>query len=419
MKVILDAPILTQSGYGEHSRLVFRALQQIEGVDIYINPLNWGKTGWISDDTEELQRIEDGIKNMATAIRNSKNTNQDIDFDLQVQVGIPSEFVKKAPYSICVTAGIESDRISPEWVMQTHKGIDKIIVPSNHAAKGFKETSFEVSDEANNLKTILSCNDIPISVVPYPVKMFNNTKHLDFNIKTKFNFLSIGLLGTRKNLHNLIDWFIKEYKDDEDTGLILKVSKSSGSVIDKEKTRESLDTILSKHKDRKCKIYLLHGDLSEEEIHSLYLRDDIHAYVTTTHGEGYGLPIFEAAYSGMPVIATNWSGHLDFLSAPYKESGKIKNKDLFAKIDFELKEIPSEAIWDKILIKESKWAYPKENSFRSQIRKVKQSYGMYKKWSKALKEHLAETHNVGKITEQLKNEILESFKQNETKGEAK
>ena len=41
MKVLLEAPILTQSGYGEHSRLVFEALKKIEGTELYINPLNW------------------------------------------------------------------------------------------------------------------------------------------------------------------------------------------------------------------------------------------------------------------------------------------------------------------------------------------------------------------------------------------
>ena len=42
----------------------------------------------------------------------------------------------------------------------------------------------------------------------------------------------------------------------------------------------------------KCKVYLLHGDLNEEEMHSLYLDEKIHALVTLTHGEGFGLPIF-------------------------------------------------------------------------------------------------------------------------------
>ena len=62
MKVLLEAPILTQSGYGEHSRLVFRALQK-EGVEVYTNPLSWGRTSWITKFDRERERIEKSINN--------------------------------------------------------------------------------------------------------------------------------------------------------------------------------------------------------------------------------------------------------------------------------------------------------------------------------------------------------------------
>ena len=53
--------------------------------------------------------------------------------------------------------------------------------------------------------------------------------------------------------------------------------------------------------------------MSDEEMNSLYKHPNIHAYTTITHGEGFGLPIFEAACSGLPVIAPAWSGQVDFL----------------------------------------------------------------------------------------------------------
>ena len=55
--------------------------------------------------------------------------------------------------------------------------------------------------------------------------------------------------------------------------------------------------------------------MSEEEIHGLYTHEKIKCYITTTHGEGFGLPIFEAAYSGMPIVAPAFSRHLDFIYA--------------------------------------------------------------------------------------------------------
>ncbi len=408
MKILLEGPILTQSGYGEHTRLVFRSLNAQDGLELYVNPLNWGTTGWISDDSLERRQMDNSIRNYGLLTNEARQQNTQPSFDLQVHVGIPNEFQKKAPYSICVTAGIETDRVSPEWIIQTHRGIDKIIVPSTHAATGFTETTFEIIQEDKNIKSLMSCKDIPIEVVPYPVKSIN-IENLDLTLDTEFNFLSVALLGPRKNLENLIRWFVEEFNEDETVGLILKVSRSSGSLMDKEHTREILKSLLAKYPDRKCKVYFLHGDLTEGELHSLYLRDDIHAYVTTTHGEGYGLPIFEAAYSGLPIIATNWSGHLDFLSAGFKEAGKIREKQLFAKVDYELKEIQKQAVWDKLLIKESKWAYPKEKSFKSQMRKVKQNYGMYKKWAIALKENIQTEYEENKIISLMRKEILSHY----------
>ena len=53
-KILLKAPLLTRSGYGEQSRFALRSLRSREDLfDIYIQPLTWGETSWINDETEE------------------------------------------------------------------------------------------------------------------------------------------------------------------------------------------------------------------------------------------------------------------------------------------------------------------------------------------------------------------------------
>jgi glycosyltransferase involved in cell wall biosynthesis len=141
--------------------------------------------------------------------------------------------------------------------------------------------------------------------------------------------------------------------------------------------------------------------MSEEEIHCLYNNSKVKAYYTTTHGEGYGLPIFEAAYSGLPVIATGWSGHLDFMKSD--KNKKIK----FAKIDFELKEIQKEAVWKDIIPEGSKWAYPKERSIKNQLEKVYKNHGMYKKWALSLQEEILENYSRDKVLKMMYNSIFE------------
>lgn len=402
-KILLEAPILTQSGYGEHSRLVFRSLLKSADLDVYVNPLNWGNTGWITSYGEERSQIEECIRKFSEYIETSKINNENMSFDKQVFVGILSEFQKRAEESICVTAGIETDTVSSSWLLAANKGVSKIIVPSEHAKSSFENTSYEISYTDRDDKNILKCL-CPVDVVPYPVKKIES-KDIDLQLDTDFNFLSIALLGPRKNLENMILWFCEEFKEDN-VGLVLKTGVSKGSVIDRFATTEHLKRVIaSASKDRKCKVYLLHGDLSEQEMHSLYTRDDIHCYVTSTHGEGYGLPIFEAAYSGLPIIATNWSGHLDFLSGEYKEGKKKKIKKLFSKVDYELHAIHPSIAWEGVLEKDSRWAYPKEKSLKEQMRKNFQNYHMYKKWALTLKEQLLESHT----TERVESMMLESI----------
>ena len=60
-------------------------------------------------------------------------------------------------------------------------------------------------------------------------------------------------------------------------------------------------------------VYLLHGDLLAEEMNYLYNHPKVKCFISLTHGEGYGRPLQEATMTGLPVIASNWSGHLDFL----------------------------------------------------------------------------------------------------------
>mgnify|MGYP002628295261 CR=1 FL=1 len=410
MKILLEAPILTQSGYGEHSRVVYQSLKD-KGYDIYINPLNWGNTSWTrSEDEEEIGKL---IVNFHKYMKESKDQNKNPEFDMQIHVGILNEFQKKGKYSVCVTAGIETDRVSSAWLIKTHQGVDKIIVPSTHSRKTMTEVSYEVENKKTSEKTVLRCA-CPVDVVPYPVKEFASAP-IEIDIDTDFNFLSVALLGPRKNLENSIKWFLEEFKEEPNVGLIVKTAISKSSLIDRRATIRHIKDILANHKNSKCKVYLLHGNMTPGEINSLYSNSKVKAFTTATHGEGYGLPVFEAAYNGIPVIATDWSAHLDFLSGPYKEAGKIKEKKLFARVDYKMGEIPKHVIWKDILIEGAQWAYPIEASYKTQLRKVYKNYGMYKKWAKALKDRILETHRAQAVYENMYQSLVPLEMRSETK----
>ena len=122
----------------------------------------------------------------------------------------------------------------------------------------------------------------------------NRKKYQDFNPRYDFNFLCVSQMGPRKNLENTIKWFVEEFIDQE-VGLVLKQILRSNCIMDKEAVEGELKAILAAYPDRKCSVSLLHGDLSNKQMRALYTHDKVKAMVNISHGEGFGLPLFEAA----------------------------------------------------------------------------------------------------------------------------
>ena len=299
------------------------------------------------------------------------------------------------------TAGIETTKVAPLWVEKSNM-MDLVIVPSQHSKDTLVNTTYEITMQQTG-QVIPDYRCVTnVEVVSYPVKQFLNLD-LNLDLKTDFNFLSIAQWGPRKNIVNSIQWFIEEFIDQE-VGLIVKTNLSKNSILDKNHSLHAIKNILAqeKYKDRKCKVYLLHGDMTDQEIHQLYRNPKIKAFVSTTHGEGFGLPLFEAAYEGMPVIAPNWSGHVDFLNMPSKnKKDKVKNKPMFAKVDYSLAPVQEQAVWEGVIQKDSKWAYADQGSYKIRMREVFKDYGRFKKQATQLKKYLNKN-----LTSKIQNEKI-------------
>jgi len=353
-KILLKGPLLTRSGYGEQSRFALRALRSREDLfDIFIQPLKWGHTSWLFEINEERMWIDKIIEKTIAHIQQGGG------FDMSLQVTIPNEWEKLAPVNIGYTAGIETNKVSPIWLQKGNEKIDKIITISKHSKDVYRGTS-AIAKNNQTGQEIDYRLETPIEHVGYPVKKFDNLPKLDIEMSTSFNFLAVAQFGPRKNLTNTVKWFIEEFKD-EDVGMVLKTNIAKNSVIDRETIFKDLTKYLSAFPDRKCKLYLLHGDMTDEEMHALYRHPQIDAFLALPHGEGFGLPIFEAIYSGLPVVATGWSGHLDYL---IDEEGT----EQFYNVAFDLQPVQKEVVWDNIIIKESMWAYPREQSAKEKMR---------------------------------------------------
>ena len=385
-KILVTGPILSRSGYGEHARFLMRALRKYEGklFEIYANNTGWGRTSWQFRDTDERKWL-DHIIGKTVAFQNGGGT-----YDISAQVTIPNEWQQLAPINIGVTAGIEVDRVSPAWIEKSEL-VNKIIVVSNHSKQVYERTSYSVRNEQTGVDIPDYRCRKPIDVVHYPIKSFEKADPgIDF--ETNFNFLLVAQWGPRKAVGETLKGFLEEFEDNPDVGLVLKTFSMNNSHMDELETEHKIKAILKHHPDRKCKVYLIHGSMSEEELHSLYIHPKIKALVSLTHGEGFGLPLFEAAYSGLPIIAPEWSGHLDFLTMPVadKKKKKTKIKPMFATVDYTLRPIDEANVWPGVLEKESMWCYSEPVSYKQRLRQMYSDHTRHVGHAKKLKKHVLE-----------------------------
>ena len=337
--------------------------------------------------------------------RESGYISQGGQFDMSLQVTIPNEWEKLAPINIGVTAGIETTKVSPQWIEKSFL-MDKILTISEHSKWSYENTKYEAENSMTKELIEASCQT-PIEVVHYPVMQHEPAK-LDLELTTDFNFLCVAQWSPRKNVQQLVKCYVEQVKDNENVGLVLKMNLAKNSLIDRLHVVNKVQNFLHDLPERKCKIYVLHGYMTDKEMSGLYNHPKIKALVTTTHGEGFGLPIFESAYYGLPVIAPDWSGHLDFLYEPKKDKkGKVKNKPMFSRVSYTLQNIDPSTVWEGVLQADSKWAVPEDGSIKIAMRDLYEDHGRFKKRATELKKWVCKEFAMEKQYEKYVSSISE------------
>ncbi len=380
-RLLFVGPVLTASGYGVHARQLLDAINKSDEFDLTVESLRWGDTPFLQD--EGLGWIRDLV---ARPIHKSP--------EIVVQVSIPNEFKRRAPLMIGVTAGIEVDRVSPQWIEKCNSEVDIVVVPSEHSRSAFM-VEYQAED-GSKLRL-----EKPLFVVPegvdtsvfYDDGMMLPSSILDELKVPQKNFIFVGLGldkphgKDRKNIGKLVEWFSRAFAGNENVGLILKAAIVNGSMIDFEVFKKRVKEIKA---STGCgefpKIFVVHGRLEERQMAAMYNDARVIAAVSLTHGEGFGLPLIEAAACGLPVVATDWSGHLDFLT----KSGK----KLFVPIEYDLAEIPQEVVWPGVIEPGTRWANPREADVVSKLQKMVLSSTTPRNWASDLRANIHKKYSL-------------------------
>jgi glycosyltransferase involved in cell wall biosynthesis len=404
--LVFQGPVFTRSGYGDHSRDLVKSLKMMDRYDIKIIPLRWGNTP---------QNQVNGADEFGRWMLERVITQVTQKPDVFMQISVANEFQPIGHYNIGVTAGVETTIVPKDFIDGVNR-MDLTLVPSKFTKDVLVGTVYQQKDKnsGNIVGEFKTIKPVEVLFEGVDVEIFlNPTKDVDVlsEIKTDFNFLTVGhwLKGNlgqdRKDIGMVIKTFGTVFQNlpkEKQPGLIIKTSSAGFSVMDRENMRERIEELTKSFGDTCPPIYLIHGDLSETEMASLYHHSKVKAMISFTKGEGYGRPLAEFTLTGKPILVSGWSGHIDFLpveNTVFLEGGLTKVDDSAA---------------DTFILKEAQWFSVNYSKAASLIYDVFNNYKVYSEKSKGLIKNTLNRFTLEKMNEAfdkiLKSNVVEQPK---------
>ena len=387
---VVSCPIDTFSGYGARSRDFVKSLIESKGEewDIKIMPQRWGDTPWnfLSKSHPFRQRFISNLQQKP---------------DIWIQITVPNEFQPMGNFNIGVSAGIESTVYPAEFIEGSNR-MNLNLVSSEHSKQVALASQFDRIDNNTNQKVGTVKLEKPIEVLFEGLdlsKYYKNPQNSGLleDVKEDFCFLYTGhwLQGNfgedRKNTALLIKTFLETFKGSrrKRPALILKTNTINYSLLDREHILKHINKIKDQVSGNLPNIYLVHGEMTDDEMNQLNNDNKVKAFVSFTKGEGYGRPLAEASITGKPTIVSNWSAHKDFLYPDYNIliGGELKNIH------------PSAA--NQFLLKESQWFNINTDIASRAMKDVFKHYKKYIEKSRKQTQYMKDNFSFDKMTEKL------------------
>lgn len=345
--LVVISPFQSRSGYGQHSRLIIKSLlaipELVEKYNIGLISIKWGGTPLTALDPNK----EEDLALMRLVLPNNQITSEP---DVSLHITIPPEFQRIGKKSFGVSALTEASLLPVNMVEGLNK-VDMCIVPSEFTKQvALQSQHLDIDKVTKTTKGTLQVNR-PIEVLfeGLDTNIYNKntvlrtelTDTLNKTIEEPFAFLFVGhwmnaqIGHDRKDVGMLVHTFFNTFKNKKKKpALVLKSSGAGFSMIERDQILDKVRQVQEMFKEQGFNgkfpsVYVLNGDLTEQEMNELYNHPKISAMVSFTHGEGFGLPMLEFTATGKPVICSNYSGPVDFLNPDYSEllPGKLVKID--------------------------------------------------------------------------------------------
>jgi glycosyltransferase involved in cell wall biosynthesis len=280
-------PIFDGSGYAEAARNYVLALHK-QGYPVQVAP--------ISFETTRPELGEDG-RILQSLINNST------DYDKVIVHSTPDLWPnwiqsERGKYIIGYTVW-ETSALHPTWVKACNTVANEVWVPCDWNLEVFKESGVTK----------------PLFKIPHAIDPPDLTQIPNFSLggvgSDTFVFYSIFQWQERKNPYGLLAAYTAAFSGGEDVILILKTYRR-----DHGQDKEAIKNLVVDFRKfinlpAYPKLFLVVENMSTENMFALHKRAD--AFVLLQRSEGWGLPHFEAAACGNPVITPKYGGQTEFL----------------------------------------------------------------------------------------------------------